>query len=87
VQITLAVLALSDVTLAAAVFVLFARPEAALGILARVTGAQEAWREGRLSEADEEELLVLARGIRWPMLLAVFGWSFVFGAVLVWARL
>ena len=83
----LVVLALTDVALAAFVFVLFARPEAAMGLLAQTSGAREAWREGRLTEANEDELLALANHIRWPLLLATFGWSFVFGAVLVWARL
>ncbi len=80
-------LALSDVSLAFACFLLFARPESVLGPLARATGRGRAWQEGRLTEADEDALLDLAARLRPPLLAALFGWSFVCGAVVTVSRL
>lgn len=82
-----AALALSDVVLAFLCFVLFARPEALLGLLAGLSGRRVAWREGRLTEADEDALFDLAARLRGPLLAALFGWSFVCGAVVTVSRL
>ena len=73
--------------LALAVFVLLARPERAMGWLSTLSGMREVWLSGRLSEQDEARLLSLASRLRVPMLLLLFGWSFVCGAILTWARL
>jgi hypothetical protein len=83
----LAVLLVSDLALSGLVFVLFSRPEAVLGLLARAVGVREGWRQGRLTEAEEDELLAMGGRLRWPLLAAVFAWSFVCGAVLSWSRM
>ena len=86
-QLLALILGASNVLLAVSVFVLMARPERALGWLARLNGMGDVWLSGRLSEADEERLLTLADRLRWPMLILLFGWSFVCGAILTWSRL
>ena len=82
-----AVLGISNVLLALVVFVLMARPERVMGLLCRLSGMQEVWLSGRLSEQDEARLLDLAHQLRAPMLALLFGWSFFCGAVLTWAQL
>ena len=82
-----ALLGLSNVLLALSVFVLLARPERAMGWLSTLSGMREVWLSGRLSEADEENLILLAGRLRIPLLALLFGWSFFSGAILTWARL
>ena len=86
-QLFALLLGASNVILAVGVFIVMARPERALGFLCHLAGLGEIWRSGRLSEADETRLLILAHQLRWPMLILLFGWSFVCGAVLTWSRL
>ena len=82
-----ALLGISNVLLALAVFVLLARPERAMGWLSTLSGMREVWLSGRLSEKDEARLLDLASRLRLPLLALLFGWSFFCGAILTWARL
>ena len=82
-----ALLGVSNVLLALVVFVLIARPERMMGWLSTLSGMRETWLSGRLSEADEAQLLVLARRLQLPLLALLFGWSFFCGAILTWTRL
>jgi|GEM_PF-6661753 len=72
------------VVAAVAAFVAHARPDAALGLAARATGQADQFDQGRLSAADEDHLLALIHGARWPLTGLVFGWAFVAGATLAW---
>ena len=81
------VLAASNLVLALGVFALVARPEQVLGLFASLTGDKDALDEGRLDEASRQHLLMLARRSQTPALILLFGWSFLCGAVLTWARL
>ena len=67
---------------AAAAFVSHARPDAALGVLARWVGLGEQLDRGRLSEEDEKRLLAMILGARWPLTGLVFGSAFVAGATM-----
>ena len=82
-----ALLGISNVLLALAVFILLARPERAMGWLSTLSGLREVWLSGRLSEKDEARLMDVAARLRFPMLALLFGWSFFCGAILTWARL
>jgi hypothetical protein len=86
-QLLVWVLGASNVFLAVLVFVLMARPERALGLVCRLSGMTDVWLSGRLSEAEEARLLVLARRLGWLLLVLLFGWSFVCGAILTWSQL
>ena len=86
-RLLLLLLAVSDVALAMAVFVLLARPERTLAAFAAVAGLGEAWRHGELDQGTEQQLLLLARRAQLPALAALFGWSFLVGALVTWARL
>lgn len=72
------------VVLAAAAFVSHARPGAGLGLVARAAGLSEQYDQGRLSEHDEQRLLGVVSGARWPLTLFVFAAAFVAGASLAW---
>ena len=67
---------------AAAAFISHARPDAALGVLARLVGLGDLLDQGRLSQADEERLMAMIIGARWPLTALVFGWAFVAGATM-----
>lgn len=71
---------------AAAAFVAHARPDAALGLAARLNGLGAAWARGRLSYDDETRLIEQVRAVRWPLTALVFAQAFVAGACLAWAR-
>ena len=75
-------LGLSNLVLALMTFVLLARPDKMLGILAHLTGLSEEWRLGRLLRTDQQRLLLLSERLRLPALLLLFGWSFFCGAVM-----
>lgn len=72
------------VVCAAAAFVSHARPGAGLGLVAHAAGLADDYHEGRLSEADEQRLLGVVYGMRWPLTLFVFVAAFVAGACLAW---
>jgi len=65
-------------------FVAHARPDAALGLVARMVGQAERFDQGRMSTAEEDRLLHMIQGARWPLTGLVFGWAFVAGATLAW---
>ena len=67
---------------AAAAFISHARPDAALGALALLVGQGDLLDQGRLSEADEERLMAMIIGARWPLTALVFGCAFVAGATM-----
>ena len=83
-----AVLSMLGVTIAivcaAGAFVAHARPDAALGLVARVAGKGDLLDQGRLSQSDEDHLMAMVHGARWPLTGLVFGWAFVAGATLAW---
>lgn len=72
------------VVLAAAAFVSHARPGAGLGLVAHAAGLAKEYDQGRLSELDEQRLLGVVSGARWPLTLFVFATAFVAGASLAW---
>lgn len=80
-------LCLLDLALAALAFALLARPDALLGLVADWAGEGEAWEQGRLDAAARERLLGMTRRARVPVLFGLFGWSFLCGALLMWARI
>ena len=85
-RVALFALLASDVLLAVVVFVVHARPEITLGWFAALTGRRSAFLEGRLREDEEQRLLELADLAGWPLLGLLFAWSFLCGALAVWAR-
>lgn len=77
----------SNVAMALVVFLVMARPEHMLGWLCHLHGMRDIWRAGKLSAADEAKLLGVAVRLRAPMLVLLFGWSFVSGAILTWSQI
>lgn len=75
-------LGVSNLFLALFTFVLIARPEKLLGILAMVAGVREEWRLGYLMESEREKLLHLGRSLGFPALLLLFAWSFFCGVMI-----
>ena len=75
-------LGVSNLFLALFTFVLIARPEKLLGLLALVAGVREEWRLGYLMESDREKLLHLGRSLGFPALLLLFSWSFFCGVMI-----
>ncbi len=53
-----------SIVCAAAAFVAHARPDAALGLVARVAGKGDLLDQGRLSQSDEEHLMAMVHGAR-----------------------
>lgn len=76
------VVGVAALVIAALVFVAHARPDAALGLVARATGDEVAWLEGRLSEDTERRLVRVVEGLQWPLTALVFAWGFVAGALM-----
>lgn len=72
------------VVCAAAAFVSHARPGAGLGVAAHAAGLADKYDEGRLSEGDEQRLVGVIHGARWPLTVFVFAAAFVAGASLAW---
>lgn len=75
-------LGLSDVVLAVAVFVLFARPEQSIAFAAWMSGASEALYRGGLDPVALQRLDDLGRRLRRGLLAFLFAWSFACGAVI-----
>ena len=75
-------LGLSNLMLAMLVFVLLARPDKMMGLLASVNGRSEEFRLGRLGQQDYRRFLELAEGLHWPAIALLFGWSFFSGALI-----
>ncbi|MCB9777411.1 MAG: hypothetical protein H6742_02475 [Alphaproteobacteria bacterium] len=80
-------LAVTDAALAVLVFLWFARPELAAGLLARLSGRGAAWDEGRLEPAQEAALVEAARHSRLPLLVLLFLYSFACGVLIAVGRL
>ena len=75
-------LGFSNLMLALVTFVLLARPDKMLGVLARIQGVSEAWRMGTLLQKEQLKLLQIGHNLRTPALLLLFGWSFFCGATI-----
>ena len=81
------VLVLSNVALAASVFILLARPDAGVAFLLRRSGLREGWFEEHL---EEEELARLRLGVRlagYIGLALVFAWSVLAGSLMTLSQL
>jgi len=76
------ILGLSNLLLALLTFVLLARPDKMLGILAYFSGDSEAFRLGKMLQHERNKLIMLGERIRWPVLILLFGWSFFCGALI-----
>lgn len=81
-ELGLLLLVASDAMLAGLVFTLCGRPSVALGPLCSLTGQRADWDAGRLDEATEARLMLLADRLRIPALIGLFAWSFLVGGVL-----
>ena len=81
-SILIGILGISNLSLALFTFVLLARPEKLLGLLAMVAGVREEWRLGYLMESDREKLLHLGRSLGIPILFLLFTWSFLCGVMI-----
>ena len=68
-------------------FVLLSRPEKLLGLLVIFSGEQEAWHSGRIDGELEKKHYAIAKRVEWLVLLALFGWSVLCGALLAYAQL
>ncbi|MCK6506574.1 hypothetical protein L6R53_24905 [Myxococcota bacterium] len=79
-------LALSDALLAVVTLMWWLQPEAAVGIVARLSGHHRDLARGELSEHDHARLVWAARVARVPLLVLLFLWSFAVGAVLGFSR-
>ena len=75
-------LGVSSLFLALFTFVLIARPEKLIGILAMIAGVREEWRLGYLMEAERDRLIHLGRSLGFPALLLLFAWSFFCGVMI-----
>jgi hypothetical protein len=87
IQLLAILLAASLLLIGGVVFVAIARPAYLLGWVAWWAGQREAWRKDRLTERElgQYQSLILRS---YPMLLVmVFAWAFLVGAVLAFQRL
>jgi hypothetical protein len=75
-------LGVSNLFLALFTFVLLARPEKLLGLLALAAGVREEWRLGYLMESERKRLIHLGRSLGIPLLLFLFTWSFLCGVLI-----
>ena len=80
-------LALSDVTLATAVFIAWARPDVVIGFALRTFGLGDEWFQEHVSAEELNRLRKLTRLFAWTGVAAVFAWSFAVGAVASTMRL
>jgi hypothetical protein len=82
-----AVLAVSLILFGATVFASIARPHLLLGWVAWWSGEREAWLDGTLSDEQQQRYYsLLSRGQPF-LLMLVFAWSFLVGAVVALSRL
>lgn len=81
-----AALALSDVLLAVVTLLWWLKPEAAVGVVARLSGHHRELLRGELTAHDHARLVWAAHLLRVPLLALLFLWSFTVGAVLGWSR-
>ena len=77
----------ANLILAILVFVLIARPERLMGLLAYLGRLQEEWRSRRLSLDQEEQLLNMAKRMQLVALLLLLGCSFFSGAIIAYLQL
>lgn len=82
-----ATVALLELLLSLGAFALVARPEAFLGVFALLLGEREAWLSGRMDEAGRARLVSIAERARGPVIILLFAWSFLTGALLLLSRL
>jgi hypothetical protein len=75
-------LGFSNLVLAMSTFILLARPDKMLGILAYLSGDIEAWRLGVMLRQDQKRLILLGNKLQLPALVLLFGWSFFCGAAI-----
>jgi hypothetical protein len=80
-------LAASLLFIGGVVFVAIARPNYLLGWIAWWMGERQAWREGRITEREKERYHGLIIRSYPVLLLVVFAWAFLVGAVLAFHRL
>ena len=78
----LLVLIISDVVLASLVFISLAKPDLAIAFAIRRMGMNDPWFQEHVSEQELGRLRNVARLFGLAGLLAVFGWSFLVGAVM-----
>ncbi|MCB9745855.1 MAG: hypothetical protein H6741_11120 [Alphaproteobacteria bacterium] len=80
-------LALSDVTLATAVFIAWARPDVVIGVSLRLFGMGDHWFQEHVGDEELERLRKMARLLAMGGVVAVFAWSFAVGAIASTLRL
>ncbi|MCP4807558.1 MAG: hypothetical protein GY913_15220 [Proteobacteria bacterium] len=75
-------LVISDVLLASAVFVSLAKPDLAIAFAFQRMGLADPWFEDHISDVELVRLRKVARMFSLGGLVAVFGWSFLVGALM-----
>ena len=78
---------IANLLLAMLVFVLIARPQRLMGLLAYLGKLQDEWRARRLSLEQEQQLLNMANRMQLVALLLLLGCSFFSGAAIAYLRL
>ncbi|HJN73615.1 MAG TPA: hypothetical protein QGF58_06735 [Myxococcota bacterium] len=78
----LILLIVSDVVLASLVFVSLAKPDLAISFAIRRMGMNDPWFQEHVGEQELDRLRKVARLFGLAGLLAVFGWSFLVGALM-----
>lgn len=76
------VLVISDVLLASAVFVSLAKPDLAISFAFQRMGLAEPWFEDHITDEELDRLRKVSRMFSLGGLVAVFGWSFLVGALM-----
>lgn len=75
-------LIVSDVVLASLVFISLAKPDLAISFAIRRLGMNDPWFQEHVSDSELQRLRTVARLFGFAGLLAVFGWSFLVGALM-----
>ena len=75
-------LGFSNLVLAMSTFILLARPDKMMGLLAYLSGDIRSWRLGTLVQQDQQRLMLLGNQLQIPALVLLFGWSFFCGAAI-----
>ena len=86
-QIISAVMGVSLLIFGAVAFVAIARPQYLIGWVAWWAGERSDWRQDRLTEEDQDRYHSLILKSYPALLMALFSWAFVVGAVVSLGRL
>ena len=85
--VVVGLLMLADVVLAAAVFILLARPDMGVAFVLRRTGLGDDWFQQHVSQEELARLRTASRIAGWGGIVLLFSASFAVGVVVAAARL